>query len=170
MPPFYCKTITIKLLFVSLSTRLYPHCLVLVGSRNGFEGHFTIKINWGPYGSQICLLVKYCPNLNLSIDTYRDRNVNSERVTIETEYFEECKASLWTSPPQCSIQHHRYQPPVTEDGSRSKRHYKVVTYRISFDTTHKLARLIVSNLHVENCSLHWFIPLLNMVTLQPLTF
>ena len=29
---------------VSLSKKLYPYCLVLVGSRNGFERDFTIKV------------------------------------------------------------------------------------------------------------------------------
>ena len=29
---------------VSLSKKLYPYCLVLVGSRNGFEREFTIKL------------------------------------------------------------------------------------------------------------------------------
>ena len=30
----------------------YPYCLLLVGSRNGFERDFIIKFkkNWGPYG------------------------------------------------------------------------------------------------------------------------
>ena len=28
---------------VSLSKKRYPHCLVLVGSRNGFERDFTIE-------------------------------------------------------------------------------------------------------------------------------
>ena len=28
---------------VSLIKKLYPYCLVLVGSRNGFESDFTIK-------------------------------------------------------------------------------------------------------------------------------
>ena len=27
-----------------LGKKLYPHCLVLVGSRNGFEHEFTIKL------------------------------------------------------------------------------------------------------------------------------
>ena len=31
---------------VSLSKKLYPDCLVLVGSRKGFERDFTIKLNW----------------------------------------------------------------------------------------------------------------------------
>ena len=30
---------------VSLSKKLYHYCLVLVGSRNGFERDFTIEIN-----------------------------------------------------------------------------------------------------------------------------
>ena len=30
---------------VSGSKTLYPYCLVLVGSRNGFERDFTIKLN-----------------------------------------------------------------------------------------------------------------------------
>ena len=29
---------------VSLSKKLYPYCLVLVGLRNGFERDFTIKV------------------------------------------------------------------------------------------------------------------------------
>ena len=29
----------------SLTKKLYPYCLVLVGSRNGFEREFTIEIN-----------------------------------------------------------------------------------------------------------------------------
>jgi len=29
---------------VSLSTKLYPYCLVLVGHRNGFEPIFTIEL------------------------------------------------------------------------------------------------------------------------------
>jgi len=29
---------------VPLSKKLYPYCLVLVGSRNGFEHDFTIKL------------------------------------------------------------------------------------------------------------------------------
>ena len=29
---------------VSLSKKLYPYCLVLVGSRNGFERDFTIEL------------------------------------------------------------------------------------------------------------------------------
>jgi len=29
---------------VSLSNKLYPYCLVLVGSRNGFERDFTIEL------------------------------------------------------------------------------------------------------------------------------
>ena len=29
---------------VSLSKKLYPHCLALVGSRNGFELDFTVKL------------------------------------------------------------------------------------------------------------------------------
>ena len=29
---------------VSLSKKLYPYCLVLVGSRNGFERDLTIKV------------------------------------------------------------------------------------------------------------------------------
>ena len=31
---------------VSLSKKLYPCCLVLVGSRNGFERDFTIELNY----------------------------------------------------------------------------------------------------------------------------
>jgi len=31
--------------FVSWSEKSYPHCLVLVGSRNGFESDFTIEVN-----------------------------------------------------------------------------------------------------------------------------
>ena len=29
---------------VSLSKKLYPYCLVLIGSRNGFEPDFTIEL------------------------------------------------------------------------------------------------------------------------------
>ena len=31
---------------VSLSKKRYPYCLVLVGSRNGFESNFTIELNY----------------------------------------------------------------------------------------------------------------------------
>ena len=31
---------------VSLSNKLYPYCLVLVGSRNGFEREFTIELKY----------------------------------------------------------------------------------------------------------------------------
>ena len=31
---------------VSLSKKLYPYCLVLVGSRNGFKGEFTIELEY----------------------------------------------------------------------------------------------------------------------------
>jgi len=30
----------------SLSKRLYPHCSVLVGCRDGFESNFTIKLKY----------------------------------------------------------------------------------------------------------------------------
>jgi len=33
-----------KATVVSLSTKLYPYCLVLVGSGNGFERDFTIEL------------------------------------------------------------------------------------------------------------------------------
>jgi len=33
-----------KALAVSLIRKLYPYCLVLVGSRNGFERDFTIEL------------------------------------------------------------------------------------------------------------------------------
>ena len=39
----------IKAPVVSLTKKLYRYCLVLVGSRNGFERDRT-KINRGPYG------------------------------------------------------------------------------------------------------------------------
>jgi len=32
--------------FVFLSKKLYSYCLVLVGSRNGFERDFTIKLKY----------------------------------------------------------------------------------------------------------------------------
>ena len=35
---------SIKDPFVSLSKKLCPYCLVLVGSRNGFERDFTIEL------------------------------------------------------------------------------------------------------------------------------
>ena len=31
---------------VSLSKKIYPYCLLLVGSRNEFEGDFTIELKW----------------------------------------------------------------------------------------------------------------------------
>ena len=31
---------------VSLSKKRYPYCVVLVGSRNGFESNFTIELNY----------------------------------------------------------------------------------------------------------------------------
>ena len=31
---------------VSLSKKRYPYCLVLIGSRNGFESNFTIELNY----------------------------------------------------------------------------------------------------------------------------
>jgi len=34
----------IKTIVVSLSKKLYPHSLVLVGSRNGFEGYLTFEL------------------------------------------------------------------------------------------------------------------------------
>jgi len=36
---------TSKAPVVSLSKKLYPYCLVLVGSKNGFERDFTIELN-----------------------------------------------------------------------------------------------------------------------------
>ena len=54
--------------FVFLSKKLYPYCLVLVGSRNGFERIFTIKLKWIEglmedwLKCQISPLVKYRQN------------------------------------------------------------------------------------------------------------
>jgi len=51
-----------------LSKKLYPHCLVLVGSRNGFECDFTIKLKYTEglmddlLRCQISRLGKYCQN------------------------------------------------------------------------------------------------------------
>ena len=53
---------------VSLSKKLYPYCLVLVGSRNGFERDITIEVNylralWKiDLKCQISPLVKYRQN------------------------------------------------------------------------------------------------------------
>ena len=55
---------------VSLSKKLYPYCLVMVGSRIGFERDFTIKLNLieglmeGWLKCQISPLVKYRQNQN----------------------------------------------------------------------------------------------------------
>ena len=55
---------------VSLSMKRYPYCLVLVGSRNGFERDFTIELNEieglmeGWLKCQISPLVKYRQNQN----------------------------------------------------------------------------------------------------------
>ena len=51
-----------------LSKKHYPHCLVLVGSRNGFECDFTIKLKYTEglmddlLKCQISRLGKYCQN------------------------------------------------------------------------------------------------------------
>jgi len=34
-----------KVQVVSMSKKLYPYCLGLVGSRNGFERDFTVELN-----------------------------------------------------------------------------------------------------------------------------
>ena len=38
-------TVMSKALVVSMSKRLYPHCLQLVGSRDGLESDFSIELN-----------------------------------------------------------------------------------------------------------------------------
>ena len=55
---------------VSLSKKLYPYCLLLVGSKNGFECDFTIELKWIEglmedwLKCQISPLVKWCLNKN----------------------------------------------------------------------------------------------------------
>ena len=51
----------IKSPIVSLRKKLNTHCLVLVGSRNGFLRDFTIKlkINGGPYGTSTIMSKKF---------------------------------------------------------------------------------------------------------------
>ena len=53
---------------VSLNTKFYSHCLILVASRNGFKLDFTIKVNWIEghmedwLKCQISAIVKYHQN------------------------------------------------------------------------------------------------------------
>ena len=77
-----CTSDSSKAPVVSLSKKLYPYCLVLVGSRNRFERGFTIKLkqieglmkDW--LKCQLSPLVKYRQNKNtirsLCRDTYWD--------------------------------------------------------------------------------------------------
>jgi len=47
----------LKALIASLVKKLYPHCFVLVGSRNGFERDFTIKLKQELRALEDCLLI-----------------------------------------------------------------------------------------------------------------
>ena len=66
----------LTLLVGSLSKTLYPYCLVLVGSRNGFERDFTIELKWNEglmedwLKCQIISLVKYRQNPNTCYSIY----------------------------------------------------------------------------------------------------
>ena len=50
---------------VSLRRKLYPYCLVLVGSRNGFERDSTIELNKLRALWKIDLNVKYAHSFNI---------------------------------------------------------------------------------------------------------
>ena len=77
---------------VSLSKKLYPCCLVRVGSRNGFERDFTIKLIKLRALWKISPLVKYCQNKTKNHDNEKWCSEN-----IWVTLFEEKKMKKWNS-------------------------------------------------------------------------
>ena len=66
---------------VSLSKKLYPYCLVLVGSKNGFERDFTIELKQFEGLMEDRLKCQISPSLNI-VKTKLTRIVSNESTCV----------------------------------------------------------------------------------------